>query len=183
MSESQETTNIKPEATKPAVPAAKPEAEAPKPVEAGPVCKQLIEAGFALTPVASDAGGTETIVVASDKLLDCAKQLQAIGFDLLLSVAGVDWKTHREVVYHFYSTLGHTFLALKVQATSDDKLPSLTPIYEAANWHERETFDLFGITFEGHPKLERILMPSDWIGYPLRKDYVLDDPRLVWNER
>ncbi|MCA9807560.1 MAG: NADH-quinone oxidoreductase subunit C, partial [Cyanobacteria bacterium HKST-UBA06] len=52
-----------------------------------------------------------------------------------------------------------------------------------ADWHEREAYDLFGIQFDGHPNLKRILMPDDWVGHPLRKDYTVDDPRLVWNER
>jgi NADH-quinone oxidoreductase subunit C len=71
---------------------------------------------------------------------------------------------------------------MKVNAV-DEHVSSLTPVYPAADWHEREAFDLFGIVFDGHPNLKRILMPSDWIGYPMRKDYKVTDPRLVWNER
>ena len=182
MSESPETTNTPPEA-KPATPVAKPEAEAPKPIVAGLICAVLNEAGLGLTPVASDAGEIETVIVPREKLVQAAQLILAQGYDLLNSLSGVDWKTHREVVYHFYSSTTHQFLAVKSQVGDDNKIPSLMPVYHAADWHEREAFDLFGIIFEGHPKIERILMPSDWIGHPLLKDYVMNDPRLVWNER
>lgn len=104
------------------------------------------------------------------------------GFDLLLSCTGVDWKERRESVYHLFSTKSHKFLALKVPAENDHS-PSLVPVWNAADWHERESYDLMGIHYDGHPNLSRILMPSDWLGHPLRKDYKVDDPRLVWNER
>ena len=57
------------------------------------------------------------------------------------------------------------------------------PIWHAADWHERESYDLLGIHYDGHTNLTRILMPNDWLGHPLRKDYKVNDPRLVWNER
>jgi NADH-quinone oxidoreductase subunit C len=103
-------------------------------------------------------------------------------FDLLLSCSGVDWKDRLESVYHLYSTKTHKYVALKVTAENEHS-PSLTPVWPAADWHERETYDLVGIHYDGHPNLTRILMPIDWLGHPLRKDYKVDDPRLVWNER
>ncbi|MGH2436146.1 MAG: NADH-quinone oxidoreductase subunit C, partial [bacterium] len=82
-----------------------------------------------------------------------------------------------EVVYHCYSHQSLEELMLKVRIPRDKPtVPSVTSIWDGANWHEREAYDLFGIIFEGHPNLRRIMMTDDWIGHPLRKDYVYQDP-------
>jgi NADH-quinone oxidoreductase subunit C len=72
---------------------------------------------------------------------------------------------------------------LKVTANGADESPSLYPVWPAVDWHEREAYDLLGIHYIGHPDLRRILMPTYWLGHPLRKDYKEEDPRLVWNRR
>ena len=80
-----------------------------------------------------------------------------------------------EINYHLLSIEHKTRLRLKVRlAGGDPAILSVTPVWPTANWHERENFDLFGIRFEGHPDLSRILMPDDWEGYPLRKDYPVE---------
>lgn len=85
-----------------------------------------------------------------------------------------------EVAYHLFSTDAHHELLLKVRVPRDDaRIASVTPIWAGANWHERETFDLFGVFFDGHPDLRRIMMTDDWQGYPLRKDYVYQEPRWL----
>lgn len=85
-----------------------------------------------------------------------------------------------EVVYHLFSMTAYHELMLKVRVPRDDPhLPSVSSIWSAANWHEREAYDLFGITFDGHPDLRRIMMTDDWVGYPLRKDYVYEDPQWL----
>ena len=81
-----------------------------------------------------------------------------------------------EVVYHLYSFKQNDRLRLKVLSGEGEKVPSVVNVWVAANWLEREVFDLFGITFENHPDLRRILMTDDWIGHPLRKDYPLQGP-------
>jgi NADH-quinone oxidoreductase subunit C len=163
--------------------AAKAEPPAPPPLGE---CGQLLEAQkLSIKPLGEDGYGIEMIEVESQDLLAVGKFLKEdrrCQFDLLVSVSGVDRKTHREVVYHLYSLETHKKLVLKVTAVND-RVPSLMSVWNAADWHERETYDLYGVLFDGHPNLTRILMPTDWIGHPLRKDYVVNDPRLVWNER
>lgn len=169
-----------PAAAKPAAPKA---VEPPPPPEPGVYGTQLAGTKTAVEHLGKDATGAETLRVAAADLLTAATFLRdACQFDLLVSVTGVDWKDRLESVYHLYSTHSHERLTLKVTAV-EEHVPSITPVYPAANWHERESFDLIGIVYDGHPNLARILMPSDWIGHPLRKDYKVTDPRLVWNER
>ncbi|TWI96324.1 NADH-quinone oxidoreductase subunit C [Mucilaginibacter frigoritolerans] len=101
-------------------------------------------------------------------------------FDFLSSITGVDYGTEINrfgVVYHLASIPFQTQLTLKISKENNRCLnelpsfPSITAVYGTANWHEREAYDLTGIFFEGHPDLRRILLPDDWEGYPLRKDY------------
>ena len=101
-------------------------------------------------------------------------------FDYLTSITGVDNGEKEgtlDVIYHLYSIPFENSLTLKVtiprtlSEKSESSIPSLTSIWKTADWHERETFDLLGVLFEGHPDLRRILLPEDWEGHPLRKDY------------
>lgn len=171
------------EQTPAAKPAAPAKAEAPPP-EPGEYGQKLASKGFNVEHLGKDAMGVEMVRLQRDKLLDASTFLRdGCGFDLATCCSGIDWKTHRESVYHLYGTENHTFLAVKVNADDQDHTPSLTGVWPAVDWHEREAYDLLGIIYDGHPKLERILMPSDWLGHPLRKDYKVTDPRLVWNER
>jgi NADH-quinone oxidoreductase subunit C len=158
----------------------KPEVKLPDPGEVG---QKLCQLGVDPIHLGLASNGVEMLEVPSGQWLEAAFVLkQKLGFDLLLSVSGVDWKDRMEGVYHLYNT--ETFKALVVKVTAlEDTLPSVFSVWRGADWHERETYDLFGIHFVGHPNLSRILMPVDWIGHPMRKDYKLDDPRLVWNER
>lgn len=173
----------KAEAVKKDVP--KKEETPPPPPEPGKYAQLLMVNGFHPTPLGNDAKGQEMVDVKADELLSVCrflKENEGSRFDLLVSVSGVDWKDRLEAVYHLYSTKTFERLVLKATAV-DEKLPSVVSVWITADWHERETYDLFGIVFEGHPNLKRILMPSDWVGFPLRKDYKVEDPRLVWNER
>jgi len=87
-----------------------------------------------------------------------------------------------ELVYNLYSIPANVRVRLKVETTSDRGVESVTGVWPAANWMEREVFDLFGIAFAGHPDLRRILLPSDWEGHPLRKDYPLEFVENAWTE-
>ncbi|KYH46174.1 NADH-quinone oxidoreductase subunit C [Branchiibius sp. NY16-3462-2] len=103
----------------------------------------------------------------------------ALRFEMCMSVSGVHYpqETGAELhaVYEFLSiTNGSRRVRIELTTADDDRhLPSIEPVYPSANWHERETWDMFGIIFDGHPALTRILMPDDWPGHPQRKDYPL----------
>lgn len=125
-----------------------------------------------------------TWLVRRESLKEVAKILGAdasAGFDLLLDVCGVDYPGRAErfeVVYHLYSIARHERLRLKVAVPEEDPvLPSLIDVWKAANWFEREVYDMFGLRFEGHPNLRRILTHEAFEGHPLRKDY---DPARRW---
>ncbi|MBI4278486.1 MAG: NADH-quinone oxidoreductase subunit C [Armatimonadetes bacterium] len=99
-------------------------------------------------------------------------------FDFCSFVSAVDLPPDRmEVVYGLFSTSRHHDVVLKVEvARADARVPSVVGIWDGANWHEREAFDLLGVVFEGHPDPRRIMMTDDWAGHPLRKDYVYQEP-------
>lgn len=119
------------------------------------------------------------IRVRPDRNVEVAQTLHAMGLEYLNCLCGVDWIADKqlEVVYNVSSLSHPVKVEMKVFLPRDDpRVRSVVPVWPAANWHERETYDLFGIVFEGHPDLRRILLPEDWLGYPLRKDY--EDERM-----
>ena len=121
-------------------------------------------------------GGELYLAVPPDKLLDVCRFIRfdpPLSFDFLSFVTSVDWKTHFEVVYYLVSTLHKHKLVIKVKVEdrANPEVPSVTPLWAAADWQEREIFDLMGIRFAGHYNMRRILLPDDWEGHPLLKDY------------
>jgi NADH-quinone oxidoreductase subunit C len=93
-------------------------------------------------------------------------------FEHCSSVSGVDMKTNFQCVYHMSSYANKIVAQITVDIPRDNpEIDSITPLYGGANWHERETYDMFGIIFKGHPRMERILLPQDYTFFPLRKDY------------
>jgi NADH-quinone oxidoreductase subunit C len=106
---------------------------------------------------------------------------QSVKMDLLEDITAVDYSRYPgdtgprfEVVYTMISTVHHHRIRLKVRVPDEDpRVDSVTSIWQTANWHERETYDLMGIKFDGHPDLRRILLTEDWEGHPLRKEYPL----------
>jgi NADH-quinone oxidoreductase subunit C len=102
---------------------------------------------------------------------------EKLQFDFMSCLSGVDYDdTQLAVVYHLYSYPHNHKLVLKVLVPkSNPKVQTVSDVWATANWHEREAFDLLGIEFEGHPDLRRILLPEDWEGFPLRKDYKVQE--------
>ena len=125
--------------------------------------------------------GEITFYVRRESLLELCRTFrdeEGLRFELCSSVSGVDYGTEVEqrlhVVYHLQSMTHNRRLRVETTCPDDDPhVPSVVPLYPAADWHERETYDMFGIVFDGHPHLTRILMPDDWVGHPQRKDYPL----------
>jgi NADH-quinone oxidoreductase subunit C len=102
---------------------------------------------------------------------------------LLTDETAVDYPKREkrfDIVYHLYSFTGNNRLRLRVQVGAGEKVPSVTGIWPTANWLEREVFDMFGVEYEGHPDLKRILMPDGWSGHPLRKDYDILRQDVNW---
>jgi len=131
--------------------------------------------------------GEITVEVKKDALLELARFLrddEGMKFALLSDVTCVDYLPQEPrfaVVYHLLSLEHRRRLRLRVWVTeSQPELPSVAGIWPGANWYEREVYDMFGITFKGHPNLRRILMPDDWEGHPLRKDYPLGQEEIAF---
>ena len=119
-----------------------------------------------------------TVVVTPDSVNEICTFLandEALQFDSLMNLAGHDpgAESELEVVYHLYSTsLDHYFTLKVLTSREEPSVASIAELHRTADWHEREAYDMYGIRFEGHPDLKRILLEEDWEGYPLRKDYV-----------
>jgi NADH-quinone oxidoreductase subunit C len=123
-----------------------------------------------------------TLVVKNERWKECARlflEHGELGCDYLRNVSGVDYETHMEVVYYPLNMERRETYCIKVRTDREQpSVDSVTPLWETANWNEREIFDLLGIDFPGHPDLRRIMMSDDWVGHPLRKDYVPLDPEV-----
>jgi NADH-quinone oxidoreductase subunit C len=124
-----------------------------------------------------DFRGDQTIVVAKEHLVIVVDLLHREGFQLLVDLTAVDWpeRTPRfDVVYHWLNLASQERLRVKVAVADGETLPTLAGRFKTANWFEREVFDMFGIHFDGHPDLRRLLTWDDFPGHPLRKDFPLD---------
>ena len=128
-----------------------------------------------------ESRGETTVFIRREYIRRVAEFLAtepSLGFTFLSDITSVDrfpLEPRFEVIYHLLSLERRERLRLKVRLPGNEPvIASLTPVWPTANWHERESFDLMGIRFEGHPDLRRILMPDDWEGNPLRKDYPVE---------
>jgi len=111
-------------------------------------------------------------------ILHFLKQMPVPGYEILTDLTGVDFLhpiKHTQVMYLLQNRSNYERLRVTVDVEREGSLPSAIDLWEGVDWYERELFDLFGVQFEGHPDLKRILMPDDWKGHPLRRDYALTE--------
>ncbi len=146
---------------------------------------KMIEEKFAGQVLGTTAhAGQVGVSLRKDRIKEVCLYLRdepLLRMDRLADLTAVDFSAYPgdngprfEVVYNLISIVYHHRIRLKVRAPEEDpRVDSVSSIWQTANWHERETFDLMGIKFDGHPDLRRILMPEDWEGHPLRKEYPL----------
>ena len=172
-------------AAPPAKPAAPAKEAPPKPVPLDNELVQRLKARF------GDAIREATLDRKQAIVLIDAARLREISrccrddekFDMLTDLTAVDWPKREkrfDIILNLYSFPKNERLRLKAHAAENQPVPSVCEIWPAANWLERECYDMFGIVFEGHPGLKRILMPDEWEGYPLRKDYDILTQDTAW---
>jgi NAD(P)H-quinone oxidoreductase subunit J len=167
-----------------AAPESQPSSESPAAslAEAGAVSSWLTENGFAHELASRDHLGVEIIKVDPQFLIPICTALYAYGFNYLQCQGAYDEGPGKDLVsfYHLVKLDDNTNRPEEVRvkvslSRSNPRLPSVYWIWKAADWQERESYDMYGIVYEGHPNLKRLLMPEDWIGWPLRKDYISPD--------
>lgn len=125
--------------------------------------------------------------VSKDDLKAVLSGLKQAGYEVLMDLTAVDYlnpHAHSKVIYFLHNPANYERMRVVVTVDREEALPSVTDLWEGANWYERELFDMFGIHFIGHPDLKRILMPDDWKGHPMRRDYALTEERVEFlNDR
>jgi NADH-quinone oxidoreductase subunit C len=171
-------------------PPVKKKEEGPKPTDASehPLVKKLKAKFSDAIGEASEFIGQLSVNVAAQQIVavcDFLKSDQDVSFNYLSDLTCVHYPERRdapfEVVYNLFSIDSNERVRLKVK--TNGSVESVTSVWPSANWLEREVFDLFGVTFTNHPDLRRLLLPPDWEGYPLRKDYPLEFIENAWTER
>jgi len=168
---------------KPAAPATKASPLQPVPLDNELVQKMKARFGEAIREATLDRKQA-IVLIAAEKLREIARYCRdEEKFNLLVDLTAVDWP-HREkrfdVILILYSFPKNERLRLKAHASEHEPVPSVVEVWPVANWLERECYDMFGIVFEGHPDLKRILMPDEWQGHPLRKDYDILKQDTAW---
>lgn len=169
-------SDVTPEA-KPAAPA-KPAGRDANEIKRDPLVVVAVARDWDAITDAKEFAGEITLTVQREKIVSVCRSFKDEGFSYLVDLAGVDYSKYAGhtgprfgISYTLYSFKKNKRLRLRVFTDGVAAVPSVTSVWKTANWHERETFDMLGVTFEGHPNLERILMWDGFNGYPLRKDF------------
>ena len=135
------------------------------------------------------------VQVHKSDLVEVMRFIAEMGFSVLESISGVDWETHFEIVYHVDRWDGDPTviqISIHIQDRKNPVFPSVISVWQSADWHEREVYDLFGIQVEGHPNLKRLLLPEEWDEYdhvdmtalyPMRRDYQLPEKPFQYKPR
>jgi len=146
-----------------------------------PAIKAILEWNPAALEDAKFDRAELTLTIARDAIRDVAATVQAAGYNFFEDMTAVDWFPSEPRFQLSYQILSHAFkdyIRLRVLVDgADPVVDSITPVWPSANYYEREVFDLFGVRFAGHPNLRRIMMPDEWKGHPLRKDYPVEGYR------
>jgi NADH-quinone oxidoreductase subunit C len=146
---------------------------------------RIREAVPGLEPEAEADRGVYWINIPKEALLPVVTLFRddpQLDYNMLSDLFGVDYPDREkrfDILYNLYSLSRNRRVFLRVRVARDEAVPTLSALFPNADWAEREVYDLFGVPFEGHPDLRRILMPDDWDGYPLRKDYPLIGKRSI----
>lgn len=173
-------------------PPVKKKDEGPKPTDAGnhPLVKILKTKFGSSVGDASEFIGQLSVYIARDRIVEVCDFLRLdkeTSFNYLSDLTCVHYpervEAPFEVVYNLFSISNNERVRLKVRTDDETGVESVTGVWPSANWLEREVYDLFGVRFEGHPDLRRLLLPPDWEGYPLRKDYPLEFIENAWTEK
>jgi NADH-quinone oxidoreductase subunit C len=166
--------------------------EGPKPVDASnhPLVKKLRERFDGAAGEALEFVGQISVRIEPDRIVEVCNFLRDdpdAAFNYLSDLTCVHYPMRQEapleIVYNLYSIRRNERVRLKVSITETSGVDSVTSVWPTANWMEREVYDLFGVNFKNHPDLRRILLPADWEGHPLRKDYPLEFIENAWTER
>ena len=173
-------------------PPVKKKDEGPKPTDASnhPLVKTLKTKFGSSVGDASEFIGQLSVYIARDQIVEVCDFLRLdkeTSFNYLSDLTCVHYpervEAPFEVVYNLFSISNNERVRLKVRTDDETGVDSVTGVWPSANWLEREVYDLFGVRFEGHPDLRRLLLPPDWEGYPLRKDYPLEFIENAWTEK
>ncbi len=125
------------------------------------------------------------LFIRPTQILAVCQLLKEAGFERVSGITAVDWwpkEPRFEVIYLLHSLRQNKRLRLSVRLGENDEIESVCSVWRGANWYEREVFDLFGVQFRNHPNLERIMMPPDWEGHPLRKDYPIHGGKYSYQD-
>lgn len=139
----------------------------------------------AVSGITTAADGPVFDIVPAQIVAACRVLKDQGGFERLSAVTGVDWwprEPRFEVIYFLHSLRHNARARLSVRVSENEEVDSVTSVWRSANWYEREVFDLFGISFRNHPNLERIMLPADYEGHPLRKDYPIHGHKYSYQD-